>query len=476
MKKNHGRRGGARQAGKMESGFIDHEKIFSFLADARPPDHGETADILAKARQLQGIEFAEAAKLLLLQDEEDLAALFETALYVKNEIYGRRLVLFAPLYVSNLCNNECLYCAFRKSNAQISRRTLSLDEIRLETEMLVEQGHKRLLLVSGEGLGHAALEYSLQAIETIYGVKRGNGEIRRININIAALDVEGFRRLKAAGIGTYQLFQETYHLPTFQRMHPSGPKADYLYHLTAMDRAMQGGIDDVGVGLLFGLYDYRFEVLALLQHIRHLEESFGIGCHTISLPRLEPASGSDISRHPPHAVADAEFRKIISVLRLTVPYTGMILSTRENAGMRREAFSLGISQISAGSRTNPGGYSQRESGEQFSLGDHRNLQEVINDIVRFGYVPSFCTGCYRLGRTGGDFMDLAKPGLIKQFCLPNALTSFKEYLVNYADVETRSAGEELISLMLTDIPDEKTREITRLNLAKIESGTRDLYL
>jgi 2-iminoacetate synthase len=460
----------------MGSGFIDHEKIVSFLAGARPPERKETAEILAKARQLKGIDFAEAAKLLLLEDEEDLAALFEAALFAKNEIYGKRLVLFAPLYVSNLCNNECLYCAFRKSNDQITRRTLTLDEIRREAEMLVDQGHKRILLVSGEGLGQAALDYSIKAIETIYGVKRGDGEIRRVNINIAALDVEGFRRLKAAGIGTYQLFQETYHLPTFQRMHPSGPKADYLFHLTAMDRAMQGGIDDVGVGILFGLYDYRFEVLAMLQHIRHLEETFGVGCHTISLPRMEPASGSDISLHPPHAVSDPEFRKIIAVLRLTIPYTGMILSTRENAAMRREAFSLGISQISAGSRTNPGGYSSGDAGEQFSLGDHRNLQEVITDIVRHGYIPSFCTGCYRLGRTGSDFMDLARPGLIKLFCLPNAMTSFKEYLVHYATGETRAAGEELISSMLADIPDEKIRETTLANLSKIGAGSKDLYL
>lgn len=460
----------------MESGFIDHEKIISFLAEARPPDASETADILAKARQLQGIDFSEAGRLLLLENADDLAALFETALYVKNEIYGRRLVLFAPLYISNLCNNECLYCAFRKSNTQISRRTLSLDEIRRETEMLVDQGHKRLLLVSGEGLGQGALDFSLKAIETIYGVKRGNGEIRRVNINIAALDIEGFRRLQTARIGTYQLFQETYHLPTFRSMHPSGPKADYLFHLTAMDRAMQAGIDDVGVGILFGLYDYRFEVLAMLEHIRHLEKTFGFGCHTISLPRIEPASGSDISLQPPHMVSDADFRKIIAVLRLTIPYTGMILSTRENATMRREAFSLGISQISAGSRTNPGGYSEQESGEQFSLGDHRNLEEVIQDIVRYGYVPSFCTGCYRLGRTGSDFMDLAKPGLIKQFCLPNALTSFKEYLVNYADQETRLGGEELIARMLAEIPDEKTRESTKANLGKIETGSQDLYL
>ena len=460
----------------MDTGFIDNERIFSYLRSARPPDARETADILAKARQLKGLDPAEAARLLLLEDTDSLQELFAASLFAKSEIYGKRLVLFAPLYVSNLCNNECLYCAFRKSNDRITRRTLSQDEIRSETELLVDQGHKRVLLVSGEGLGEAALGYSLKAIETIYGVQRGNGEIRRININIAALPVDAYRQLKQARVGTYQLFQETYHYDTFRRMHPQGPKADYLYHLTAMDRAMQGGIDDVGVGILFGLYDYRFEVLAMLQHIRHLEETFGVGCHTISLPRIEPATGSDLSLHPPHAVSDGDFRKIIAVLRLTVPYTGMILSTRENARMRREAFSLGISQISAGSRTNPGGYSSRESGEQFSLGDHRNLEDVITDIVGHGYIPSFCTGCYRLGRTGSDFMDLAKPGLIKLFCLPNAMTSFKEYLVHYASAPTRAAGEELIGRMLSDIPDEKTREATKANLASIETGARDLYL
>ena len=460
----------------MDTGFIDHERIFSYLKSARPPDRKETGDILAKARQLKGLGHEEAARLLLLEDEESLQELFAAALNAKSEIYGKRLVLFAPLYVSNMCNNECLYCAFRKSNDRITRRTLSQDEIRRETELLVDQGHKRVLLVSGEGLGEAALGYSLKAIETIYSVKRGNGEIRRVNINIAALPVDAYRQLKAARVGTYQLFQETYHYDTFHRMHPSGPKADYLYHLTAMDRAMQGGIDDVGVGILFGLADYHFDVLALLQHIRHLEETFGVGCHTISMPRIEPATGSDISQHPPHAVPDGDFRKIIAVLRLTVPYTGMILSTRENAQMRREAFSLGISQISAGSRTNPGGYSSDDAGEQFSLGDHRNLEEVIQDIVSHGYIPSFCTGCYRLGRTGSDFMDLAKPGLIKLYCLPNAMTSFKEYLVHYAGEKTRAAGEALIQSMLADIPDAKTREVTVANLERIKAGAQDLYL
>jgi 2-iminoacetate synthase len=460
----------------MDTGFIDHERIFSYLGSARPPDRSETGDILAKARQLKGLDYAEAARLLLLEDEEILADVYAAALYAKSEIYGKRLVLFAPVYVSNLCNNECLYCAFRKSNDLITRRTLSQEEIRREIELLVDQGHKRVLLVSGEGLGDSALDYSIKAIKTIYGVKRGNGEIRRININIAPLEVEGFRRLKAAGIGTYQLFQETYHQPTFRHMHPSGPKSDYLFHLTAMDRAMRGGIDDVGVGILFGLYDYRFEILALLQHIRHLEETFGVGCHTISIPRMEPATASDVSLHPPYPVADADFRKIIAVLRLTVPYTGMILSTRENPQMRREAFSLGISQISAGSRTNPGGYSSKEAGEQFSLGDHRNLEEVIRDVVSHGYIPSFCTGCYRLGRTGSDFMDLAKPGLIKLYCLPNAMTSFQEYLVHYASGETRAAGEELIAAMLSDIPEAGTREVTVANLEKIKAGAQDIYL
>jgi 2-iminoacetate synthase len=456
--------------------FIDHERIYDCLANTTPPDSSEVNEILTHAVELKGIGFEEAERLLMIEDETHLNVLFETANYIKNEIYGKRLVLFAPLYVSNLCNNECLYCAFRKSNTFIPRRTLSMAEIRKETEALVTDGHKRVLLVSGEGLGESALEYSLKAIETIYSVKTGNGEIRRININIAPLSVESFKRLKQARIGTYQLFQETYHLETYKRMHIRGPKVDYLNHLTAVDRAMEAGIDDVGVGILFGLYDYRFEVMALLQHIRHLEETFGVGPHTISIPRLEPASGSDIASHPPYPIRDRDFKKIIAILRITVPYTGMILSTRENAEMRREAFSLGISQISAGSRTNPGGYSHQNSGEQFSLGDHRSLESVIHDIVRHGYVPSFCTGCYRLGRTGGDFMDLAKPGLIKHYCLPNALTTFKEYLVHYAGEKTVEAGEKLIAGMLNDIPGETIREKTKSNLERIEKDEKDLLL
>ena len=460
----------------MDTGFIDHGKIESYLANNLPPEKSEVREILQEARQLKGIGFDKAERLLMLEDPALLEEVFETANFIKNEIYGRRLVLFAPLYVSNLCMNDCLYCAFRKSNKEISRKTLSIEEIKRETEILVSQGHKRILLVSGEGLGLSAVDYSIKAIEAVYSVKvPPNGEIRRVNINIAALPVESYKRLKEAKIGTYQLFQETYHHGTFKTMHPSGPKADYLYHLTAMDRAMEGGIEDVGVGILFGLYDYRFEVMALLQHIRHLEERFGVGPHTISLPRIEPATGSEIADNPPHRVSDLEFKKIIALLRITVPYTGMILSTREDAGMRRDSFSLGISQVSAGSRTNPGGYSQEDAGAQFSLGDHRTLDEVIHDIASMGYVPSFCTGCYRLGRVGRDFMDLAKPGLIKRFCLPNALTTFKEYLVHYSTPETREIGEKVIESMLQEVPDAQTRAKTEEYLQKIVDGGKDLY-
>ncbi len=458
------------------TGFIDHSQILHVLENTSPPGGGEVAEILSHALEMKGISVDETERLLMVEDDELIDEICRTANRIKSEIYGQRLVLFAPLYISNLCKNDCLYCAFRRTNTAISRRTLSQAEIRRETENLVSQGHKRVLLVSGEGLGESALDYSIKAIDTIYDVKVGNGEIRRININIAPLSVEGFRRLKVAKIGTYQLFQETYHHDTYRKMHRSGPKADYVNHLTAMDRAMEAGIDDVGVGVLFGLADYRFEVMALLQHVRHLEERFGVGPHTISIPRIEPAEGSDVSLSPPHAVDERDFRKIISILRVSVPYTGMILSTRETAKMRRAAFSLGISQVSAGSRTNPGGYSEDDSGAQFSLGDHRSLDEVIADIAGHGYIPSFCTGCYRLGRTGADFMDLAKPGLIQLYCLPNALTTFKEYLEDYATSQTRKAGEVLIEAQLANIPSDEVRQVTVENLREIEKGKRDLYL
>ncbi len=460
----------------MDTGFIDHKKIYDYLDNTKPPDTKEVNDILERAKELKGISFEESERLLVVEDRDHLESIFETANYIKEEIYGKRLVLFAPLYVSNLCNNECLYCAFRKTNTMIPRRTLTQEEIKREVEALVSQGHKRILLVSGEGLGKSVLDYTVKTIETIYSVKVGKGSIKRINVNIAALDVEGYKKLKEAKIGTYQLFQETYNYKTYKEMHRSGPKSDYLYHLTAMDRAMEAGIDDVGVGILFGLEDYRFEIMALLQHIDHLENKFGIGVHTISVPRIEPATGSDVSLHPPYNVDDLSFKKILAILRITVPYTGMILSTRESAKMRKEALSMGISQISAGSKTSPGGYSEQKALEQFSLGDHRSLDEVILDIASMGYVPSFCTGCYRLGRTGNDFMDLAKPGLIKHYCLPNALTSFAEYLVNYGSLQTQNVGWELIGKMLETIPGESIRNKTGHNLEMIRQGATDLYL
>ncbi|PID26906.1 MAG: [FeFe] hydrogenase H-cluster radical SAM maturase HydG [Candidatus Cloacimonadota bacterium] len=461
----------------MDTGFIDHKKIYEYLENKKAPSKEELNDILTKARELKGISFEEAERLLMVDNKEDLELLCQTANYIKEEIYGKRLVLFAPLYVSNLCSNECSYCAFKKSNKMIPRRTLNMEEIRRETESLISSGHKRILLVSGEGLGRNGLDYTIEAIENIYSVSKSKGNIRRINVNIAALEIEDYKRLKDAKIGTYQLFQETYNYNTYKKMHLSGPKADYRYHLGAMDRAMEAGIDDVGVGILFGLEDYRFEIMALLQHIKHLESRFGVGPHTISVPRLEPATNSDISSNPPHPVTDDDFRKIIAILRITIPYTGIILSTRENPEMRKEAINLGISQISAGSKSNPGGYSENKAAEQFSLGDHRSLHEVIEDIVDLKHIPSFCTGCYRLGRVGKDFMDLAKPGAIKNHCYPNAVFSFGEYLEGFASDTLKKKGYDLIeSMMGSEIKNDVIRKMTIENLKRVRDGEKDVYV
>jgi 2-iminoacetate synthase len=341
-------------------------------------------------------------------------------------------------------------------------------------EILVDQGHKRILLVAGESYPTEGFEYVLKSVGTIYSVKRGNGEIRRVNVNVAPLSVDEFRALKATGIGTYQLFQETYHRETYSRVHLGGRKKDYDWRVTAMDRAQEGGIDDVGIGVLFGLFDWRFETLAILQHIQHLEQTFGVGPHTISMPRLEPAVGSDIASQPPHPVSDLDFRKIVAILRLAVPYTGMIMSTREAGNLRRETFALGVSQISAGSRTNPGGYTDDtvSNMEQFQLGDHRTLDEVIRDVAQMGYIPSFCTACYRLGRTGADFMDLAKPGEIKHHCDPNALSTFLEYLEDYGSPETVTEGEHLIAETLESMADRERTTSIRL-IAQVRAGRRD---
>jgi 2-iminoacetate synthase len=456
--------------------IINEQTIEQTLRQAGRADRAAIEEILAKAMELKGLDPADIAVLARISDPDLLAQLFETARRVKEEIYGQRLVIFAPLYISNLCANECLYCAFRARNTDVQRRALDMDAVSQETKVLIDQGHKRVLLVAGESYPREGFRYILKAIETIYQTRSGNGEIRRVNVNVAPLTEDEFKQLKDANIGTYQIFQETYHRETYARVHVAGKKTDYDWRLTSLDRAMAAGIDDVGIGVLFGLCDWRFEMLAMMQHIRHLEDRFGVGPHTISVPRLEPATGSDMASQPPRPVSDIDFRKIVAILRIAVPYTGIIMSTRETPNIRRETFALGVSQISAGSRTNPGGYaeSEQEDSSQFSLGDHRALDEVIRDVAELGYIPSFCTGCYRLGRTGQDFMDLAKPGEIKKHCDPNALSTFQEYLLDYGSASTRTAGEALIEKTLLGMEPAHRQRAEKL-LAHVREGRRDVF-
>jgi 2-iminoacetate synthase len=460
-----------------ETVVIDENLIFDLLSESENPKPATVNAIIGKARRLEGLTHPEVAVLLQVEDLQLKDEIFHAARDVKDSIYGKRLVIFAPLYITNYCCNDCTYCAFRTSNRDIVRRSLSQEEIANETQILVKQGHKRILLVTGEAYPGEGISYILDAIKTIYSIKIGNGEIRRINANIAPLDYEEFLQLKASHIGTYQLFQETYHRNTYATVHPRGKKADYDYRITGIDRAMKAEIDDVGIGVLFGLYDWKFEVLAMLQHIHHLEQKFGIGPHTISVPRLEPALGSGISNKPPYAVSDSDFAKLVAILRLAVPYTGIIMSTRETPKVRRDTFALGVSQISAGSRTNPGGYSDSPFegvSSQFQLGDHRTLDEVVRDVAELGYIPSFCTACYRLGRTGMDFMDLAKPGDIKKHCDPNALSTFLEYLTDYGSDKTKEIGEKLIKSHIIAM-DKDLSAFVELQLQKVREGKRDIY-
>jgi len=447
--------------------FINEVEIENVLAQRQPPAPAQVRELLAKAREMRGLAMDEVARLSFVEAPELLREIFSTAKQIKEDIYGTRLVLFAPLYISNRCMNECTYCAFRATNSTLKRRTLTQEEIAEETRILVRQGQKRILMVSGEALPPQGFQYILDSIATIYNTKVGPGEIRRVNVNLAPQTVERFRLLKEAEIGTFQLFQETYHRPTYAKVHLKGSKRDYDWRATAFDRAMEAGIDDVGIGALFGLYDWRFEIMAMMQQIRHLEENFGVGPHTISFPRMEPAVGSDIASQPPHPV-----------MRLAVPYTGMIMSTRETAEVRRATLELGISQISAGSRTDPGGYKDGEgdpNGSQFQLGDHRSVEEVVSDVVSLGFLPSFCTACYRLGRTGQDFMDLAKPGEIKYHCHPNALSTFQEYLCDYAGSKAKSTGEKLISIELQHMDGQQTAcALPMLN--KVRRGERDVFV
>jgi 2-iminoacetate synthase len=465
----------------MIKDFIDDTKIEAILDHAKNPDPQRVREIITKALELKGLSPEEVAVLLQTEDEELIRLIFQAAHKIKEDIYGNRLVLFAPLYIANLCANNCLYCGFRRDNKELNRVALTMEQIAKEVQVLEREGHKRLLMLCGEHPTRSSLEYFMEAIETAYSVKtEKGGEIRRINVEIAPLEIDEYKQLKKTGIGTVVLFQETYHHETYKIMHPSGPKKDYAWRLTAMHRAQEGGINDVGIGALFGLYDYKFEVLGLLLHALQLEKDCGVGPHTISIPRLEPAFNAPAAIKPPHPVSDHDFKKLVAIIRMAVPYTGMILSTRENPAMRSEVFALGISQISAGSRTNPGGYQEDTSeafrAAQFNLGDTRTLDEVILDITEQGHIPSFCTACYRLGRTGKDFMDLAKPGLIQKFCQTNAVFSFKEYLLDYASPQTRVAGEKLIKQMLAEKFKTQRKKSVMNKLQEIEDGKRDVYI
>ncbi|MBR1517417.1 MAG: [Bacteroidales bacterium] len=457
--------------------FIDREKLYGLLENEAPTE-GELNEILNKARRLKGLTLEEVARLLCVEDKLGIDKILDTAHYCKDEIYGRRLVFFAPIYTGNACVNNCVYCGFRKDNLQLKRKVLTMDEIEHETQQLLRMGHKRALLICGESRRNNT-DYMVEAIRRTYAARDEKGSrIRRINVELAPMEVDDFARLKAEQIGTYVCFQETYDPVAYKEFHPAGtPKADYLYRLTVMDRAQEGGINDVGLGVLFGLVDYRFEILALMEHARHLEEDYGCGPHTVSFPRIEPAEGTPFSlpENIPHPVSDQDFMKIIAIIRIAMPYTGIIISTRESPAMRDELIKYGVSQISAASETNPGGYEDESTGAQFTLGDHRSLDEVISMIVDHGYLPSFCTGCYRKGRVGADFMDLAKPGLIKEFCKPNAMFTFREYLEDYASPATKEKGLRLLKELTSSFAKEATRQRVEATLDKIGSGERDLY-
>jgi 2-iminoacetate synthase len=463
--------------------FINDEEILLSLDEAKVKagDHAYVQLILEKARECEGLTHREAAVLLEVTDTEVLDNIYRSAKVIKEKIYGNRIVLFAPLYISNYCVNNCEYCGYKNTNKDFLRRKLSVEELADEVRVLQELGHKRLVVEAGEDLVNCDIDFVVESIKTIYSVKVDNGSIRRVNINIAATTVEDYKKLRDAEVGTYILFQETYHRPTYAAVHHQGPKRDYDWHTTAMDRAQMGGIDDVGVGVLYGLYDHKYDTIAMLMHAEHLEERFGVGPHTVSVPRLREAEGVDLESYP-HLVKDEDFKKLVAILRLAVPYAGMILSTREEPSFRDEVIKLGISQVSAGSSTGVGGYMEAKQGTtcqskekpQFEVSDHRSPEEIIRGLCQDGYVPSYCTACYREGRTGDRFMRLAKSGQIHNICQPNSLLTFKEYLLDYADEETRTLGEEIIRKGLDDIPKEAARKATMDRLQRIENGERDL--
>ncbi len=458
--------------------FIDNEEILKSLEFAEENKNNKelVQSILRKATMKKGLTHKEAAVLLLNEDQKVKEQIFMLAKEIKKEFYGNRIVLFAPLYLSNYCVNACVYCPFKHANKEIKRKKLTQEEIKIETIALQDMGHKRLAIESGEDPVNTPIEYILESIETIYGIKHKNGAIRRVNINIAATTVENYRKLAEAEIGTYILFQETYHKPTYLELHPKGPKHNYSYHTEAMDRAMQGGIDDVGLGVLFGLNLYKYDFVGILMHAEHLDATYGVGPHTISVPRICPAEGVKIEDFD-NSISDDIFEKIVAILRITVPYTGIIVSTRESEKIRERVIDIGASQISGASKTSVGGYAEEEKIEentkQFDISDTRTLDEIVNWLIKTDHIPSFCTACYKLGRTGDRFMSLAKSGQIKNVCQPNAIMTLKEYALDYASDDTKGLIEELIKTEIEKVPNEKAKEVAKLNLDKITLGERD---
>lgn len=457
--------------------FICHEEVLASLkyADDNKDNIQLIDEILNKARERKGLNHREASVLLACNVPEKVKEMYDLAEQIKKDFYGNRIVMFAPLYLSNYCVNGCVYCPYHLKNKHIPRKKLTQEEVAKEVIALQDMGHKRLAIEAGEDPVNNPIEYILECIDTIYSIKHKNGAIRRVNVNIAATTVENYRKLKEAGIGTYILFQETYHKESYEALHPTGPKHDYAYHTEAMDRAMEGGIDDVGLGVLFGLELYRYEYCALLMHAEHLEAVHGVGPHTISVPRIKHADDIDPGAFD-NAISDEIFCKIAALIRIAVPYTGMIISTRESESVREEIIRLGVSQISGGSRTSVGGYCETDrphDTEQFDVSDQRTLDEVVNWLMRAGYIPSFCTACYREGRTGDRFMSLLKSGQISNCCHPNALMTLKEYLMDYASEDTKRIGEALIESELGNISSDKVRKICSENLEKIQNGIRD---
>lgn len=457
--------------------FIGHEEILDSIEYAKKNANNTELikEILDKGRLHKGLNHREAAVLLECEDPDIIAEMQQLAKEIKHRFYGNRIVMFAPLYLSNYCINGCVYCPYHSKNRTIPRRKLTQTEITQEVVALQDMGHKRLALEAGEDPKHNPLDYILESIKTIYGIKHKNGAIRRVNINIAATSVENYRRLRDAGIGTYILFQETYHKENYEALHPTGPKSDYAYHTEAMDRAMEAGIDDVGLGVLYGLNTYRYDFVGLLMHAEHLEARFGVGPHTISVPRICPADDISVEDFP-NSISDDLFCKIIAVLRIAVPYTGMIVSTRESAEIRARAIEMGVSQLSGGSKTTVGGYADGEEDkntEQFDISDNRTLDEIVGWLLDSGHVPSFCTACYREGRTGDRFMQLVKNGQIANCCAPNSLITLMEYLQDYASPEVKKKGMELIDSQKELIPHPKVKEITNDYLTRIVAGARD---